>query len=68
MSFIFKFETKAIELAEKRNFDGIICGHIHKAELKTIDGLEYMNSGDWVESNSALVEDLDGNWSLIYYS
>ena len=67
-NFIGDFENNMVLHAKSLNCDGVICGHIHKAELKTIDGLEYMNSGDWVESNSALVEDLDGNWSLIYYS
>ena len=36
------------------NFDGVICGHIHKAEIRVIDGIEYMNSGDWVENFTAL--------------
>ena len=67
-NFIGDFENNMVLHAKSLNCDGVICGHIHKAELKTIDGLEYMNSGDWVESNSALVEDLDGNWSIIYYS
>ena len=67
-NFIGDFENNMVSHAKSLNCDGVICGHIHKAELKTIDGLEYMNSGDWVESNSALVEDLDGNWSIIYYS
>jgi UDP-2,3-diacylglucosamine pyrophosphatase LpxH len=67
-NFIGDFENHMVVHAKSLNCDGVICGHIHKAEIKLIDGLEYMNSGDWVESNSALVEDLDGNWSLIYYS
>ena len=67
-NFIGDFENHMVTHAKSLNCDGVICGHIHKAELKNINGLEYMNSGDWVESNSALVEDLDGNWSLIYYS
>lgn len=67
-NFIGDFENNMVSHAKSLNCDGVICGHIHKAELKTIDGLEYMNSGDWVESNSALVEDINGNWSIIYYS
>jgi UDP-2,3-diacylglucosamine pyrophosphatase LpxH len=67
-NFIGDFENHMVVHAKSLNCDGVICGHIHKAEIKLINGLEYMNSGDWVESNSALVEDLDGNWSLIYYS
>ena len=67
-NFIGDFENHMVVHAKSLNCDGVICGHIHKAEIKLIDGLEYMNSGDWVESNSALVEDINGNWSLIYYS
>lgn len=67
-NFIGDFENHMVVHAKSLNCDGVICGHIHKAEIKLIDGLEYMNSGDWVESNSALVEAVDGNWSLIYYS
>jgi UDP-2,3-diacylglucosamine pyrophosphatase LpxH len=67
-NFIGDFENHMVVHAKSLDCDGVICGHIHKAEIKLIDNLEYMNSGDWVESNSALVEDEDGNWSLIYYS
>jgi UDP-2,3-diacylglucosamine pyrophosphatase LpxH len=65
MSFIFNFETKAIELAKKRNCDGIICGHIHTPIIKKISNIEYMNSGDWVENQSALVLDSNDDWGLI---
>jgi hypothetical protein len=43
----------------------VICGHIHKAEIKEIDGVVYMNDGDWVESCTALVEHHDGRWEII---
>lgn len=65
MSFIFKFETKAIELAEKRNFDGIICGHIHTPIIKKISNIEYLNSGDWVENKTALALDSSNKWSIL---
>jgi UDP-2,3-diacylglucosamine pyrophosphatase LpxH len=65
ISFIFKFETKAIELAEKRNFDGIICGHIHTPTIKKISNIEYMNSGDWVENRTALTLDSNNKWSIL---
>jgi hypothetical protein len=55
-------------MAKSKNCDGIICGHIHKAENRLIDGVEYLNSGDWVETLSALSEDHEGNWQLIYYN
>jgi UDP-2,3-diacylglucosamine pyrophosphatase LpxH len=66
-NFIGDFENHMVTHAKSLDCDGVICGHIHKAELRDIDGVKYMNSGDWVESNTALVEDLDGNWEIIYY-
>ncbi|WP_375444128.1 UDP-2,3-diacylglucosamine diphosphatase [uncultured Fibrella sp.] len=68
VSYISDFEEKLTELARARHCDGIICGHIHQPAIRQINGLIYMNSGDWVESLSALVEDHDGNWNLLYYS
>lgn len=67
VNYISDFEEKLTELARSRDCDGIICGHIHQAAIRDINGITYMNSGDWVESLSALVEDFDGNWSLLYY-
>ena len=67
VNYISDFEEKLTELARSRDCDGIICGHIHQAAIRDIDGITYMNSGDWVESLSALVEDFQGNWSLLYY-
>jgi UDP-2,3-diacylglucosamine pyrophosphatase LpxH len=66
LNFLLDFEKKAISFANKKNCDGIICGHIHTPENKVIDGMIYMNSGDWVETKSALIEDFDGNWKIIY--
>lgn len=68
VSYISDFEEKLTELARARQCDGIICGHIHQPAIRQINGLTYMNSGDWVESLSALVEDHEGNWNLLYYS
>jgi len=68
VSYISDFEEKLTELARSRDCDGIICGHIHQPAIRDIDGITYMNSGDWVESLSALVEDFEGNWSLLYYN
>ena len=45
--------------------DGIICGHIHKAEIRYINNIEYLNCGDWVESCTALVETYDGEFEII---
>jgi hypothetical protein len=55
-------------MAKAKGCDGIICGHIHKAENRMIDGIHYLNSGDWVETMSALAEDHEGNWELIYFN
>ena len=68
VSYISDYEQKLTELARARNCDGVICGHIHQPAIHNLDGIIYMNSGDWVESLSALVEDHDGNWSLLYYT
>ena len=46
-------------------FDGVVCGHIHHAEMRTVDGVLYVNTGDWVESCTALVEHHDGRLELI---
>lgn len=67
VNYMTDFEEKLTELARSRNCDGVICGHIHHPAIREIDGIMYMNSGDWVETLSALVEDFDGNWSLLYY-
>lgn len=67
VDFIFHFERNLIDYGRKRGFDGVICGHIHKAEIKTTDGFIYMNDGDWVESCTALVEHTDGRWEIIYW-
>lgn len=64
-SFIGEFEKHMTDYAKSVNCDGVICGHIHKAEIRMLNGIEYMNSGDWVESNTALVEDLSGNWTIV---
>ena len=68
VDFIFKFEQNITKYAAKRGYDGVICGHIHKAEIKEIDGIVYMNDGDWVESMSALVEHHDGRWEIITWN
>ncbi len=68
VNYVTDFEEKLAELAKAKGCDGIICGHIHQAAIREIDGITYMNSGDWVESLSALVEDYDGNWSIVYFA
>jgi len=68
VSFVFEFEKNIIEYCRKRKFDGIICGHIHEANIKEIDGIVYMNDGDWVESMTALVENHNGKWEIITWN
>jgi UDP-2,3-diacylglucosamine pyrophosphatase LpxH len=65
VDFVFKFEENLANYCKKRGFDGVICGHIHHAEIKEINGVMYMNDGDWVESCTALVEHWDGRWEII---
>ncbi|MBI2722392.1 MAG: UDP-2,3-diacylglucosamine diphosphatase [Bacteroidetes bacterium] len=67
VSFIDDYENELVKVAKARRCQGIICGHIHQPAIKTIKGIEYLNSGDWVESMTALVEDHQGNWKIIYY-
>ena len=65
VSYISSFEEALAGEARKKGLDGVICGHIHKPEIRDIDGIIYCNDGDWVESLSALVEDLDGTLRLV---
>lgn len=65
VSFISDYEGILAQHAKHKGYDGIICGHIHKAEMKMIDDIEYKNSGDWVESCTALVETMDGEWEIL---
>ncbi|MFZ9235697.1 MAG: UDP-2,3-diacylglucosamine diphosphatase [Algoriphagus sp.] len=68
VSYVDDYETELAKMAKAKGCDGIICGHIHKAETRMIDGIHYLNSGDWVETMSALTEDHEGNWELIYFN
>jgi UDP-2,3-diacylglucosamine pyrophosphatase LpxH len=68
IDFIFQFEQNLASYCKKRGFDGVICGHIHHAEIKQIDGVMYMNDGDWVESCSALVEHHNGQWEIVTWT
>ena len=67
INMLYKYKETMVKHCKKKGYDGIICGHIHTPEIKLIDGIEYMNDGDWVESRTALVEHYDGKWELIYY-
>ncbi len=65
VSYISSFENALAAEAKRRGLDGVICGHIHKPEIREIDGITYCNDGDWVESLSALVEDHAGELRLV---
>jgi len=66
VKFINRFEEYVAEYCENKGYDGVICGHIHKAEIKQIGNVVYMNDGDWVESATALLEHTDGTWEIYY--
>jgi UDP-2,3-diacylglucosamine pyrophosphatase LpxH len=68
VSYISDYEEKLVEYAKAKDCKGIICGHIHQPAIKMYGDIEYLNSGDWVESLSALVEDFNGEWSLLYFT
>lgn len=65
VSFISSFEDHLQALARRRGCDGVMCGHIHKAEDRMIGEMRYLNSGDWVESLTAIVEEADGRLRVV---
>ena len=67
VSFITQFETILTDEAKRRGYDGVLCGHIHKPEIRHINGILYCNDGDWVESLSAIVETYSGELKIIHW-
>jgi len=67
VNHVIDFERAVAAEARQRGFQGVVCGHIHRPEMRTIDGTLYVNDGDWVESLSALVEHLDGRLELLHW-
>ena len=67
VSYIVAFEEALAAEARARHFDGIVCGHIHQAEIRDIGGILYCNDGDWVESLTALVETAEGDLSILHW-
>ena len=65
VSYISAFEEAVAREARMRGVDGVVCGHIHRPEIREIDGILYCNDGDWVESLSALVETYDGELKIV---
>ncbi len=68
LNYVSDFEVAVAAEARARGHDGVVCGHIHRAEMREINGTLYCNDGDWVESRSALVEHFDGRLELLYWS
>lgn len=67
VAFIDKYEEQLQKLAASRNYQGIICGHIHTPADKKLGSFHYINSGDWVESNTAVIEHYEGGFEVIDY-
>jgi len=65
VQYIGSFEDAVAQAARRRGVDAIVCGHIHRAEIRNINGVLYCNGGDWVESCTSLVEDMNGQLRLI---
>jgi UDP-2,3-diacylglucosamine pyrophosphatase LpxH len=68
VSFISDYEEAIVHQCRKQGFDGVVCGHIHHAEIRDLQGTTYMNCGDWVESCTALVEDESGRFQILDWS
>ena len=65
VEFLSRFEEAVVRDAKLRHCDGVICGHVHTPDDRMIDGIHYLNDGDWVESCTALVEHHDGRFEII---
>ncbi len=65
LAFVYGFEESVANHARTRGFDGVVCGHIHSAAIKSVGGVTYINCGDWVDSCSAIVEHHDGRMELV---
>ena len=67
LNYVTDFEVAVASEARRRGHQGVVCGHIHRAEMRDIDGVLYCNDGDWVESRTALVEHFDGTLELLHW-
>jgi len=68
VAFISRFEETVAHAAAAQRVDGVVCGHIHTAEMRTFGGIVYYNDGDWVESCTALVEHHDGRLEILHWA
>ena len=67
VKYVTEYEDTLAAMARSQKADGVICGHIHRAEIKMIEGVRYLNCGDWVENPTALIEDFEGNIKLLRF-
>lgn len=65
VNYVGNFESRLAAAARKAGAEGVICGHIHHASMQVVDGVQYVNTGDWVESGTAVVEHFDGRLEII---
>jgi UDP-2,3-diacylglucosamine pyrophosphatase LpxH len=68
VNYIGAFEQTLAGEARRHGADGVICGHIHYAVIRDLEGIRYMNCGDWVESCTALAEHADGRFEIITWT
>jgi len=68
VEYISNYEEAVSREARARGVDGVVCGHIHHAEMRSMNGVVYMNDGDWVESCTALAEDAHGNFTILHWT
>jgi UDP-2,3-diacylglucosamine pyrophosphatase LpxH len=68
VQYIGNFEQAVAHAARREGLDGLVCGHIHRPEVREVNGVLYCNDGDWVESCSALVEHFDGRLELLHWA
>ena len=68
VQYIGSFADALADEARRRDFDGVVCGHIHHAEIRDLGGVLYCNDGDWVESCTALVEHFDGRLAIVRWA
>ena len=67
VNFIGAFQDVLTEEARRSEVDGVICGHIHHAAIETFGDISYINTGDWVESCTAVVEHFDGRMEIVHW-
>ena len=68
VNYVSDYEQAVGYECKRQGYDGVICGHIHRAEIREFNGVRYMNCGDWVESRTALVEDGDRGFRILDWS